>query len=456
MLAGTFEASNTTGNIYSTYTEVTTATGTVTSVSPSKYIREKNDFEQRPLVRLYSIYYPGEWYPTNTKGNPTGEGEGYSWPAGFPLRIAEVRGDYISDLNYKVSMGGVEYSPYPINSGPINVDSSGKIGELSITLSNWDNVITSYIEDPLLVGNNEANAISAVVNGETVYNIDPKTVPTNTSGNPYGLHYDSAYAQNRGGINLAYDYDSAIAVKGTWKALKQDTRDLLGAVVEIKTTFANFLDVWPEYSTVSSSVVGTTVPVITTLPYRVGDIICNSTSTSATTYTISQVNESNLVVTSATGLSTAFPVSGRVFIVNSERDPDNYTIDKFKIDGMSSSDERSTTFGLVNWLQYFKLQLPKRRYYKNTCPWIYRGPECRYPSNASDTPKPLIPGSNTLLSTGELLPDGLQANGFFTINNVATSDPLQDICAKTFTACRLRNNQVHFGGFPATGRNMPK
>lgn len=353
-------------------------------------------------------------------------------------------------------MGGVEYTPYPINSGSISIDSSGKIGEVSISLSNWDNVITSYIEDPYLVGNNESNAISATVNGEVVSNIDPKTVPTNTSGNPFGLHYDATYAASRGGINLAYDYDSALAVKGTWTPLKQDTRDLLGAVVEIKTTFANLLDVWPEYSTVSGSIVGTTVPVVTTLPYRTGDLICNSTSTSATTYTVSQVNESNLVVTSATGLASTFPINSRVYIVNADRDPDSYALDRFKIDSLASSDEKSTTFNLVNWLQYFRLQLPKRRYYKNTCPWVYKGPECKYPTNANDTVKPIIPGSNTLLSTGELLPDGLSANGFFTINNVPTSNPVQDVCAKTFTACRLRNNQLHFGGFPATGRNIPK
>ena len=57
---------------------------------------------------------------------------------------------------------------------------------------------------------------------------------------------------------------------GTWVEQKQDTRDLLGGVVEIKTTFANFLDFWPEYSSVQA-ISANVVEVYSTLPYRVGD-----------------------------------------------------------------------------------------------------------------------------------------------------------------------------------------
>ena len=44
------------------------------SIAPSPFIAEKNAFTQNPVVRLYEIYYPGEWYPDNQAGNPTGDG----------------------------------------------------------------------------------------------------------------------------------------------------------------------------------------------------------------------------------------------------------------------------------------------------------------------------------------------------------------------------------------------
>ena len=67
--------------------EVTTANSNSTAIAPSPFIAEKNAFTQNPIVRLYKIYYPGEWYPTNKAGNPTGEGEGRAWPNDFPIKI---------------------------------------------------------------------------------------------------------------------------------------------------------------------------------------------------------------------------------------------------------------------------------------------------------------------------------------------------------------------------------
>ena len=78
----------------------------ITAVSPSPYIKEKNSFTQNPIVRLIKIYYPGEWYPPNKAGNPTGEGEGLSWPVNFPFSVAEINGDIIADLQYNVTYGG--------------------------------------------------------------------------------------------------------------------------------------------------------------------------------------------------------------------------------------------------------------------------------------------------------------------------------------------------------------
>lgn len=439
-----YDISNTT----STYTESTLGTATVSAINTSRFIREKNAFEQKPLVRLFTVYYPGEWYPTNTNGNPTGDGEGLAWPYSFPFRFAEIRGDYISDINYRIYMGGVEYIPYPINSGIIGTDSSGKINELSITVSNFDNLIGSLVENPFLVGNNTSNAVTATVNGELVSGIDPRTVPSHAL-------YNSDVAAARG-INATFDYDSTLLVNGSWNKLKQDTRDLLGGVVEIKTTFANFLDVWPEYSTVSalvndvpSALVANLIPMTTTLPYRVGDLITNNLA-STTRFEIQDIRHPYLVCN--TNIS-GFVAGSEVYIVNTERDSENYLLDTFKIDGLTELNEQTATFGLTSWLQYFKLQLPKRKFYRNVCPWVYKGSECQYPVSGTGN----IPGSNTLISAnGAVLADGASANGFFNIRNEAVVSVAQDICAKNLQACQLRRNEIHFGGFPGTGGTLPR
>lgn len=436
-------------NTTSTYTEATLGTATISEINTSKFIREKNAFEQKPLVRLFTIYYPGEWYPTNSYGNPGGEGEGYSWPYNFPFRFAEIRGDYISDINYKIYMGGVEYIPYPINSGVLSTDSSGKINDLSITVSNFDNLVGSLVENAFLVGNNNANAVTATVNGQIVNNIDPRTVPGNAL-------YDGDVVGARGGYNVAFDYDSTQDVSGYWTRLKEDTRDMLGGVVEIKTTFANFLDVWPEYSTVLASVDGVSVsptgnliPMNTTMPYRVGDIITNNVNCLAR-FEVVAINHPYLVCNIDVGSN--FAAGTDVFIVNQERDSENYVLDTFKIDNLGELNEQTATFSLTSWLQYFKLQLPRRKFYKNTCAWVYKGSECQYPTGGTG----LIPGSNTLLANGTLLADGATANGFFNIRNETVYTQEEDVCAKNLQACELRRNQFHFGGFPGTGGTLPR
>ena len=76
---------------------------------------------------------------------------------------------------------------------------------------------------------------------------------------------------------------------------KQDTRDLLGGVVEVKTTFAKFLDFWPEYSSaryVSSNV----VEVLSALAYRVGDNVIAEHGT--TEGTIRRIEENRFLILS--------------------------------------------------------------------------------------------------------------------------------------------------------------
>ena len=55
-----------------------------------------------------------------------------------------------------------------------------------------------------------------------------------------------------GSNNSSWSFQETINAGDTWVEQKSDSRDLLGGVVNIKTTFANFLDFWPEYSTVKT------------------------------------------------------------------------------------------------------------------------------------------------------------------------------------------------------------
>lgn len=416
----------------------TTAIATISSIAPSAFKAEKNSFSQNPIVRLYTIYYPGEWYPPNVAGNPTGQGLGKAWPNDFPIRFAEVVGDLTSDLSYNVTYGGTSYIPFPVNASKLGQGSEGSVEEITLEVFNVDNIITRLIEDPFLAGNNSSNSVTATVNGELVNGIDPRTVPGTTS-NPDGLNYDAAIQGLYGRANASFDRTQTLAVGGTWTEQKQDTRDLLGGVVEIKTTFANFLDVWPEYSSIES-VSSNVIEVYNTLPYRVGDNVRASTGTIEGTI---QSIERNSFLFLSNELDSNVARFDPLYIVNPLADSESYVEDKFKIDQLEQLSDDVATFNLISWLQYFKLVTPKRKFYKNTCQWVYKGAECQYPGPGDDP----IPG-NTL---------GLKANANpIAANNQIAADASGDVCAKSLLACTLRNNQIHFGGFPGTGRTIPR
>jgi len=410
---------------------LTTSSSTISSIANSSFIRSLNEFIQPPLVRLVSIYYPGEWYPPLQSGNPGGAGEGYAWPSTFPLRIAEVVGDIHSDISYNVSYDGDTYIPYPMEVDGIATSSDGTIDTVTIRISNYDNLITSLVEDPYLVGNVTSNSASGIVNGELVVGLDPETVVGN-------IHYnqdtvDSYY----GKTNAAWIYSQAQAREETWKPLKYDTRDLLGAVVEIKSTFADHLRYWPEYSTISF-IDSTVITVVNSAPYRVGDVV--TTGDVSSTITILSISGNNLTLSDTlSGVS----VNDRLLILNNNYDPDSYIKDVFKITELSALNEQAAEFTLTNWLQYFKLNLPKRKYYKNTCQWQYKGDECQYPGPNGGS----IPGTYPTL----------QANTVpVTITNEEGAIAEEDECSKSSLACKLRNNTVHFGGFIGTGRSIAR
>lgn len=400
--------------------QITTATSTIVSIRDNPYIAEKNSTQQTPLVKLYTIYYPGEWYPATANGNPGASGNTFPWPYDFPLRYAEVVGENYSDFNYSISMNNTSYRVIGVDSGDISVDSTGSIGELSLTVSNFDGVIASIVENKNIVGYNASNSALAIVNGDLVQNIDPRTVPSN-------VHYSSSVAAVRG-TNAAWDYATTVAHGDTWTALKQDSRDILGAVVEVRLTYAKFLDHWPEYSVVRSATANT-ANVYSSLPYRVGDTV-TSNGTSATTSVVSI--DGNQLTFSNTGLSL-LSAGSKLLIVNPDADNSSYVEYVFTVNRLDELDEFVAKFNLTNWLQYFKMNVPKRKFVATTCPWRYKGPECKYPSSGFGT----IVGSNPPIS----------ANGYFTYSNESTGDVTRDICSKTLTACSLRRNLTNFGGF---------
>jgi len=429
----------------------TIASTAISSIVLSPYIAEKNAFTQNPVVRLYSIYYPGDWYPNNEYGNPTGVGAGRSWPSAFPIRFAEIIGDTADDLSYAVSYGGTDYMPFPVDLSGLQQGSDGKINELSLTVFNVDNIISYLVENPYLSGNNISNSVVALVNSEYLHGIDPRTVNADPSdlGSPgslaydtltraraNGLVYDETITSYYGKANAAFDKTQTESVGGDWRSDKNDSRDLLGAVVEIKSTFVNFLDVWPEYSLITD-VDSTTVSVNNALPYRPGDNVRSSKGEIEATI-ISIENNQDLYLSNMLNIGTS--AGDPLYIVNLEADADSYSRDEFKIDQLEGLNEHVATFNLTSWMQYFKIVTPKRKYYKNTCQWKYKGEECQYPDNGVGS----IPGST------------LYANGMFTAAGVSTEDPLQDVCSKSFTSCKLRNNGVHYGGFPGTGRSVPR
>ena len=411
----------------------------ISSIDLGGFSTFKNAVEQSPIVRLLSIYYPGEFYPPNKNDNPSNAGEGLAWPVGFPYYFASVQGDVLSDLEYRAYHDGEEYLVYPINFGGTDISTDGRVNQTTVEISNFDNLIASIVEDPYISGNNTSNSVYATVGGQIVANIDPRTVPGTTS-NPDGLNYDQTVVDGiyAGVSNSAFTYAQTQVVNGTWKQSKQDSRDLLGGVVKVKTTFSSCLDYWPEYSTVRDSRANV-VEVYSSLPYRVGDNVI--VSGSSTKHSIVKEVRGNFLQLE-NSISTV--IGDKLFIVNPSRDPHAYVEDVFRIESLAGLNSLSATFSLTNWLEYFKFVLPKRKFYKNTCQWIYKGEECQYPEDGTGT----IPG----YPTGKTK----TANGFFTINNATTLDQSEDVCAKNYEACSLRNNQVHFGGFIATGRTIPK
>ena len=413
---------NATSFVSSNVTNITTiANAKVMTVNYSPYIAEKNSIQQTPIVRLFTIYYPGEWYPANANGNPTKTGTGYAWPAPFPLRFATFSGDTVSDANAYVMYDNIKYKVIAADSGGLTMDSTGSIGAMSLEISNFEFNIAKLVNNKNLAGINTSNSTSAYVNGELVGNIDPRTVVGNT-------HYNASVAALIG-ANATIDYANSINFSGNWVPIKRDSRDLLKGVVEIKDVHAKFLDYWPEYSTMLENS-GNIIAVRNSSLYRINDNV-SVESNASMEYTITNIVGNLLYVTPST--FEPYSINTPVRIVNPNKDNTAYNKHSFIINQMEELNDFTTTFNLVSWLQYFKVVLPNRKFNLNTCNWVYKGPECKYPASGND----IIVGSNPMLT----------ANGYFDANNVSTENSALDVCPKTLTACILRRNIVNFGGF---------
>jgi phage-related protein len=388
---------------------VVTAVTNIINIQPSTFIAEKNAFTQNPIVRLYSVYYPGEWYPPNEAGNPGETGEGRAWSPYFPIRFAEIVGDLADDISYNVSYGGTTYSPYPVSISGIEQASDGRVNELTLTLFNVDNMISRLVEDPFLSGNNTTNSVVAHVNGELVHGLDPRTVSltlpqaatisqecldTLTRARANGLAYSGDIVNLYGMNNASFTYEQTKAVSGTWEAYKEDSRDLLGGIVNIKTTFANFLDFWPEYSLITA-ITANAISVKNSLPYRLGDNVKSIKGSEQAT--IQHISDDHIIYLS-NEINSSTAVGDALYIVNEDADAESYIEDRFKIDQLESLSDHVASFALVSWLQYFKVIVPKRKFYKNTCQWVYKGPECQYPGPGNLA----IPGTNLTSNTNPI------------------------------------------------------
>ena len=86
-------------------------------------------------------------------------------------------------------------------------------------------------------------------------------------------------------------------------------------------------------------------------------------------------------------------------------DGDAYTDDVYYIDSYSA-DQNNVTFTLTSKFDVLDVELPARKYSRNYCAWKFKSTECGYA------------GTET-------------------------------VCNKTLTRCRVLENQLRFGGFPA-------
>lgn len=112
--------------------------------------------------------------------------------------------------------------------------------------------------------------------------------------------------------------------------------------------------------------------------------------------------------------------------INTTADPtQSYPDEVYFIDRKASENAVYIEFELASALDLPGVMLPRRQFVSNTCPWIYRGPECGYV------------GATRYDST-----------------DAVTTIPANDACGKRLSSCKARFGLyavLPFGGFPGSG-----
>ena len=421
-LAGTYKDPKSTPNFTprpSTQSVTTLASSTISSITQNQFLSEARGKEISELIRFISIKYPGEWYSSDSEFTNNGR----AWPHPFPLHFCTqgVSENTTTAEEFPVEFNGIDYLPVPIELDDVPEESDGSIGTFNISIYNINNIVNAIINNPNIAGYS-SEGISVTIDGHAQTGIDPRTVPTNAAYNEDIVNY-------YGKTNAAMDKRQNDLLGGEWTIAKENSKHLLGAVVEITSNFQRFLKYWPEYSTVTNRVTNDTlVNVNDATVYRVGDTV--TTKRNNTSAKITQIRF-NFELTLDSGID-AQP-DDRLYIVNPDADEASSITETFKINKLVGVRGEIATFELQSFLKYFDRTVPRDRIMTDVCRFKYKDARCGYrgPGNY------LIKGTANRRANPKAV----------TLQNQETTDLSKDHCAKNLEACRLRNNDMRFGGF---------
>lgn len=130
--------------------------------------------------------------------------------------------------------------------------------------------------------------------------------------------------------------------------------------------------------------------------------------------------------------------------INPTADPDAQMVDDvYWVDRKASEDREQVQFELASAADLQNVQLPNRTVNKNTCPWIYRGPECGYTGvpqwDQNDQVIPLPPAS-------ELANEMMAARGamFDAENYLAVTQVALQIAGQNWILAQVYTLETHF------------
>jgi len=185
--------------------------------------------------------------------------------------------------------------------------------------------------------------------------------------------------------------------------------DLIGSKVTRKRTFAKYLDA---YCYVEGESLGG---------------VCSG-ETGGEPFSSNQSDCLNSAINGGAGSWVAYDAdscasdSGTWYSNEAADDTADFANEIWYIDRKSTETRTHVEFELTAAYDVAGVKLPARSVVANLCPWVYKGTECGYS------------GTN-----------------MFDLDNEATTNASEDVCAKNFTACEKRfpqGTEMPFGGFP--------